>query len=1063
MSFLSENDIENWACEILCETGYALADGSDISPGGAHPERDSLADVVLEGRLKAAIARLNPHLSESEQDEGLRAVLREDTPDHVEENRRLHGYLIDGVPVDVVREDGTQSGDRVRLLDFDDPWSNDFLAVRQFVVEKPDVNRRPDIVLFINGMPLGVVELKSPSSEQATLESAWNQFQTYRQYIPSLFRFNEALVIADGTQARVGSLTADYDRFMPWRTVDGEQVIAKNHEEMETVLRGVFAPGWFLPLLRDFVLFTEKDGCPVKILAGYHQFHAARRAVTQTVRATGGLTGEAGDKKVGVIWHTQGSGKSLLMTFYAGVIARHPEMGNPTIVVLTDRNDLDDQLFATFSGAQALLRQKPEQAEDRAQLKSLLRRVSGGVIFTTLQKFQPEEGATELPLLTDRRNVVVMADEAHRSQYGLKAKADNKTGAVSYGFAKHLRDALPNASFIGFTGTPVETVNSNTRAIFGDYIDVYDIAQAVEDGATVPIYYESRLARIQLDEDIAGELDDELAEIVDGLSENEEHKLSQKYSRVEALVGAEPRLRSVAADIVSHFEARLTALDGKGMIVCMSRAICVDLYNEIIRLRPEWGGTEDHDGVIKVVMTGSSSDPQEWLPHIGKKPKDRRELLAKRMKNNADPLKLVIVRDMWLTGFDVPSMHTMYVDKPMRGHGLMQAIARVNRVFKGKPGGLVVDYIGLAQNLQKALGQYSAGDRDQVGIDEDEAIRMMLERYEIVEAMFNPGQPGGFDYRPALAEGATPQRKLQAMAGALDHVLGQQQQDMVKAKSDEERRAAERRFPEAVKGLSVAYALASASDQAQLLRDAVGFFEAVRAALMKKVADVKGGRSVQDRELAVKQLISRAVISTDIIDIMEAAGIGRPDISILSDAFLHEVREMPQRNLAIEALKKLLEGQIRTRGASNMTEAERFSERLEKAVARYHANALTSAEMLEQLIAMAKEMAEARDRGEELGLSPEEVAFYDALSRNESAKEAMEDPALRTLAGALVVTIRNNATVDWTIMAQARAKMRKEVKRLLRKHGYPPDFSEEAIRYILKQAEEFAPSWAAKA
>ncbi|GBR07099.1 type I restriction endonuclease subunit R [Asaia siamensis] len=1059
MAYLSESEIEDWACDILRESGYALANGPDISPGGAHPERTSLSDVVLVGRLQDTIARLNPHLSQEARDEALRAVLREETPDHVEENRRLHGYLIDGVPVDVVREDGTQSGDRARLLDFQDPWANDFLAVRQFVVEKPDVNRRPDIVLFVNGMPLGVVELKSPSSAQATLESAWNQFQTYRQYIPSLFRFNEALVIADGTQARVGSLTADYERFMPWRTVDGEQIVAKNHEEMETVLRGVFSPRWFLALIRDFVLFTEKNSKPVKVLAGYHQFHAVRRAVTQTVRATG----QIGDKKAGVIWHTQGSGKSLLMTFYAGVIARHPEMGNPTIVVLTDRNDLDDQLFATFAGAQSLLRQTPEQAADRVHLQALLRRSSGGVIFTTLQKFQPDAGETALPVLTDRRNVVVMADEAHRSQYGLDAKFNSRTGSVSYGFAKYLRDALPNGSFIGFTGTPIETVDSSTRAIFGDYIDIYDIAQAVEDGATVPIYYESRLARIQLDDELKGELDDELSDIVEGLSENEEQKLSQKYSRVEALVGSAPRLASVAADIVSHFEARLTALDGKGMIVGMSRGICVALYDEIVRLRPEWGSDEENEGVIKVAMTGSSSDPESWQSHIGKKPKVRRELLAKRMKDNADPLKLVIVRDMWLTGFDVPSMHTMYVDKPMRGHGLMQAIARVNRVFKGKPGGLVVDYIGLAQNLKAALGQYSAGDRDQVGIDEDEAIRVMQERCEIVRAMFNPGQAGGFDYRPALVADAAPKDKLKCMAGALDHVLGQQQQAMAHARSDGDRKAAQRRFPDAVKALSIAYALAAASDQAIALRDEVGFFEAVRAALLKSVADGQGGRSAQDRELAIKQLISRAVVSTDIIDIMEAAGIGRPDISILSDAFLQEVREMPQRNLAIEALKKLLEGQIRSRGKSNMTEAELFSERLEKAVARYHANALTSVEILEQLIQMARDMAAARERGDDLGLTSEEVAFYDALSRNESAKEAMKDPDLRTLAAALVVTIRNNATVDWTVMAQARAKMRTEVKRLLRKHGYPPDFSEEAIRYILKQAEEFAPSWATKA
>lgn len=1056
MSFLSENEIEDWACDILSECGYVVLWGPDIAPGGKKPKRASLSDIILEKRLRSTIDLLNPSLPQSSRDEAVQAIFREDTTDHIDENRRLHDYLVNGVPVDVMREDGTQSGDRVRLLDFDNPESNDFLVVRQFVVEKDDVNRRPDLVLFVNGMPLGVVELKSPSSEQATLDSAWNQFQTYRSLIPSLFRFNEALMISDGTQARIGSLTADRDRFMPWRTIDGEELIAKNHEEMETVLKGVFTPCWFLGLIRDFVLFSEKDGSPIKILAGYHQFHACRKAVMQTLRASA----PDGDRKIGVVWHTQGSGKSLLMTFYAGMIARHPEMENPTIIVLTDRNDLDDQLFAIFSSAQALLRQTPEQADSREDLQELLRRSSGGVIFTTLQKFQPEEGETSLPLLTDRRNVVVIADEAHRSQYGLEAKFNSKTGKMTYGFAKYLRDALPNASFIGFTGTPIETADVNTRSIFGDYIDIYDITQAVEDGATVPIYYESRLVRIELDDDLKEELDDGLAEIVEGLSENEEHKLSQKYSRVEALVGSQPRLRRIAQDLVVHFENRLTALDGKGMIVGMSRAICVALYNEIIRLRPEWHSDDDNAGAIKVVMTGSSSDPAEFQPHIGKKPKYRRELLAKRMKNNNDPLKLVIVRDMWLTGFDVPSMHTMYVDKPMRGHGLMQAIARVNRVFKGKPGGLIVDYIGLAQNLKTALGEYSTGDRKQVGINEADAIRSLQERYEIVRAMFNPGKPGGFDYRLALQAKATPKTKLSIMAGALDHILGIQQHAMASAKSDEERKIAQKRYPDAVKALSVAFALASASDEATKLRDEVGFFEAVRAALVKNVSDGTNGLSIHERELAIKQLVSRAVVSTDIIDIMEAAGIGRPDISILSDAFLQELQDTPQRNLAIEALKKLLEGQIRSRIRSNMTEAENFSKRLERAVTRYHTNAITSVQILDELIHMARDMVLARDRGDEIGLTSEEMAFYDALAQNKSAKDAMGDPGLRAIATALVKTIRENATVDWTVMAQARAKMRTSVKRLLRRYGYPPDMEAEAVKHILRQAEQFAPVWA---
>jgi type I restriction enzyme R subunit len=745
------------------------------------------------------------------------------------------------------------------------------------------------------------------------------------------------------------------------------------------------------------------------------------------------------------------------MAFYAGMIVKHPAMENPTLVVLTDRNDLDDQLFSTFSMARDLLRQTPLQAEDREHLRELLERQSGGVIFTTLQKFAPEPGQASIGTLTDRRNVVVIADEAHRSQYGLNAKV-SKSGEVSYGFAKYMRDALPNASFIGFTGTPIEADDVNTRAVFGDYIDVYDIARAVEDGATVPIYYESRLARIELDEDEKPHIDAEIAELTEEEADSEQERLKRKWASVEALVGSEKRLDMVAEDLIRHFETRVEALDGKGMIVCMSRRICVALYDSIVKLRPDWHNDDDDAGAIKVVMTGAASDPPAWQRHISKRAKARRELLAKRAKDAADPLKLVIVRDMWLTGFDAPSMHTMYIDKPMKGHGLMQAIARVNRVFRDKPAGLVVDYIGIAQNLKSALGQYSGGDRNQTGIDETQAVRVMQEKYEVVRSMFRPDQSSGFDYRPVLSPEATSGKRLAIMARAMNWILELQQADAAKTTSENDKKAAHRRYADAVVALGKAYALASASEYARVIRDEVGFFQAIRAALAKSSAS-SGKRSAADREMAIQQIISRAVVSTDIIDIMRAAGIESPDISILSDAFLAEVRDNPQRNLAIEALRKLINGEVQSRSKSNVTQSKAFTERLEAAIARYHSNALTTAEVLEQLIQLAREIREVRQRGEESGLTDEEIAFYDALAENGSAREAMGEPALRIIAHELVGLVRDNATVDWVHRASTRANIRRLVKRLLRKYGYPPDLQDAAVQTVLQQAEALAGDW----
>jgi type I restriction enzyme R subunit len=1054
MSGIAESHVEEAALAWLGELGYGVANGLVIGPDGSAPERANYGDVILADRLKAAIARLNPHLKADTREDVFRKLHQSETPSLTEENRRLHRFLVEGVPVEVTRADGTIGGDSARLIDFEDLDANDWLAVNQFSVIENKANRRPDIVLFVNGLPLGVIELKNPGDENATMDGAFNQLQTYKAQITSTFRMNEVLVISDGMAARIGSLTADRERFMPWRTLTGADLAPKGVPELETLLKGAFDKRRFLDLIKDFIVFgqvetKDKQLQTVKILAGYHQFHAVRHAVTRTVEATR----PDGDRKVGVIWHTQGSGKSLLMAFYAGQIIKHPAMENPTLLVLTDRNDLDDQLFGTFSMCKDLLRQTPQQAESREELRRLLDRPSGGVIFTTIQKFSPADGETDHPLLTNRKNVVVIADEAHRSQYGLNSKLNRSTGEVAYGFAKYLRDALPNASFIGFTGTPVEKDDINTRSVFGDYIDIYDISRAVEDGATVPIYYESRVARIHIDEDEKPKIDAEIAEITEDEAQSEQERLKRKWASVEALVGADKRLAMIADDLVRHFEARNAALDGKAMIVCMSRRICVALYNAIIKLRPEWHSDDDEAGAIKVVMTGAASDPPNWQAHIGKRPKSRRELMAKRAKDPRDALKIVIVRDMWLTGFDAPCMHTMYVDKPMRGHGLMQAIARVNRVFRDKPAGLVVDYIGIAQNLKNALSQYSQHDQDQTGIDEDQAVAVLLEKCEIVRAMFHR-----FDYSSALSADAKPQQRLSVMAQAIDWVLSMQQAASAKEKTAEGKKRAHRRYGDAVLALSKAFALASASDAAREIRDEVGFFQAIRAAMIKTTES--GWKSPAEREFAIQQIISRAVVSTEIVDIMKAAGIDCPDISILSEEFLAEVRGMDHKNLALEALRKLINGEIRSQSKKNVVQSKTFSERLEAAVARYHANAITTVQVLEELIQLAKDIRAAHERGEEAGLSDEEIAFYDALAENESAREVMGEPQLRVIAHELVTSVKNTVTVDWMHREAARARMRVLVKKILRKYGYPPDLQDAAVQTVLQQAEALSAEWA---
>ena len=1039
-SGFSEGLVEQALIATLEELGYTYQPAAVISPDGLAPAREAYSDVLLLETLRAAVARLNPMIPADAREQAIRHLLVTETPSLVEENRRIHRLMTEGVDVEFGIGDGEVRGDKVWLLDFDGPNNNDWLVTNQFTVAEGKHTRRTDVMVFVNGLPLGIIELKNAGSEAATIHDAVNQLQTYKAQLPSLFRTNAVLVASDGMLARIGSLTADEERFMPWRSVTGAEGDFTPHGpyEMDTLIRGVFDRERFLALVRDFIVYGDKGEGPFKIIAGYHQFHGARKAIRSAIEAAK----PDGDRKIGVIWHTQGSGKSLLMAFLGGLIVRSRELENPTLIVLTDRNDLDDQLFGTFGLCRDLIRQTPEQANSRDDLRRLLNRASGGVIFTTVQKFTPEAGEERFPMLTDRRNVIVMADEAHRSQYGFDAKLDKDTGRRRYGYAHYIREALPSASFIGFTGTPIEAEDVNTPAIFGEYIDIYDISRAVEDGATVPIYYESRLARIELDEDEKPKIDAEIEAMLEDDSLTEQEKQKAQWTTVERLVGAKKRLAQVAADLVAHLENRLEGMDGKAMTVCMSRRICVDLYKEIIALRPEWHSDDDDKGAVKIVMTGSASDPLDWQPHIGSK--KRRDDLAKRAKKLDDPLKLVIVRDMWLTGFDAPCMHTMYVDKPMRGHGLMQAIARVNRVFRDKPGGLIVDYIGIAQNLKKALAQYSQSDRDKTGIDEEEAVALLVEKYEIVRAMFT-----GHDY--GLGISGTPRQRLKALADGIDWILKWQETEAAKVAGVEDRKKAHRRYQDAVLELSKAYALASASDAAAEIRDEVGFFQAVRAALVKTTAT--GKMSDKAKSLAVEQLLNQAVANAEIVDILKAAGLQSPDISVLSEEFLADIQKMEKKNLAMEALKKLLNGEIRSRSKSNVVQSKAFSKRLEEAVARYHANAISTVEMIQELIALAKEMQSATARGEELGLSEEEIAFYDALAANDSAIQAMGSDRLRVIAHELVEQMRQSVTVDWQHKASARAKMRVLVKRILKRFGYPPDLEQEAVQTVLAQAE----------
>jgi type I restriction enzyme, R subunit len=1022
-SEFSESVVEQAALAWLEGLGYEILSGPNIAAGEPGAERNDpeYHDVILERRLRQTLQRLNPVAPAEALEDAYRRLTRGNEPSLVTRNHAFHQKLVDGITVEYTRKDGSIGGALVHLFDFDDPQNNDWVAVNQFTVVEGQHNRRPDILIFVNGLPIALMELKNAADENATIWSAFQQIQTYKAQLPSLFTYNELLLISDGMEARVGSLTADTERFMPWRTIAGEELAPATLPQLQVVIEGLFEKRRLLDFLRYFVVFEDEGGgVLVKKIAGYHQFHAVNRALAETITSSS----ETGDRRIGVVWHTQGSGKSLTMAFYTGRLVLEPMLQNPTIVVITDRNDLDDQLFGTFSRCHELLRQAPEQAIDREDLKARLAVSSGHVVFTTIQKFMPPANGAD-PKLSDRRNIIVIADEAHRSQYDFID-----------GFARHMRDALPYASFIGFTGTPIEKTDANTRSVFGDYISIYDIQRAVEDKATVPIYYESRLAKLELPEAEKPKVDTDFEEATEGEEIERKERLRTKWAAMEAIVGTEKRLGTVARDLVKHFEERLEAMDGKAMIVCMSRRICVDLYNEITKLRPTWHNENDDGGVLKIVMTGSATDGPEWQQHI--RDKRRREALGKRFKDAKDPFKIVIVRDMWLTGFDVPSLHTMYVDKPMRGHGLMQAIARVNRVFKDKPGGLVVDYLGIAHELKLALATYTeSGGKGQTALPLEEAVAVMIEKYEVCRGLFH-----GFNR--SLWITGTPAQKLTVLPNAQEHILKQED--------------GKNRLLKAVADLSKAFALAVPHDEALKIRDDVGFFQAVRTVLAKTAAQQH--RPEQELDNAIRQIVSRAVSSGEVVDIFAAAGLKKPDISILSEEFLREVSNIPQKNLAVELLRKLLNDEIKTRSRRNVVKSRLFSTLLESSIHKYQNRAIQAAQVIEELIGLAKQIRDEAAKGEELGLSEDEVAFYDALEVNDSAVKVLGEPTLKTIARELVDTVRRNTTIDWTVRENIRANLRVLVKRILRKYGYPPDKQEKATLTVLEQAEVLSANWA---
>ncbi len=1027
-SFIPESGVEEVCLDYFADLGWEILRGPDIAPGEARAERSSYREALLEDRLSAAIAYLNPRLSSAVIEDVIATVRRPESADVLAENWRIYKLLTTGVPVERRDDSGEIRHDLAWLVDFDHPVRNEFVAVNQYSVEGDQSTRRPDIVLFVNGLPLGVVELKVPSKERATLRGAYDQLRTYAAEIPALLAYNAVCVLSTGTQARMGPLLGPYEHYAPWKTNDGKRLAAAGTPEMEVLVRGVFDPTRFLDLVRNFITFSDEHGLVVKRLAKYHQFHAVNKAIDTTLAAM-----ERQDGRAGVVWHTQGSGKSLEMLFYVGKVMRHPGMANPTVVMLTDRNDLDDQLFDEVFALVRTLPEKPVQAESREHLRELLRfRASGGIVFSTMQKFgltkEDWEANRSFPLLSDRRNVIVVADEAHRTQYGLID-----------GLARNLRDALPNASFMGFTGTPIETADRDTRAIFGEYVDVYDLTQAVEDEATVRVFYEARLARVDLPDDVRERLDQEFDAVTELAETDTRENLKTRWARVEAIVGAEKRLAEVAQDIVDHWEKRQSAEVGKGLIVCMSRRICVSLYDQIIKLRPEWHSDDDDAGTIKVVITGSASEGPELNRHV--RNKDRLRKLKERAKSPEDPLEHVIVRDMWLTGFDSPSLHTMYVDKPMRGAGLMQAIARVNRTFRDKPGGLVVDYIGIAESLRAALADYTDRDRErqEVGAPVEEALALLEENHEICcELLY------GCPWREALESG-TDRAKLEAIQEALDHLLGGVEMDLPE------------RFLQHVRVATQSFTLVVSSPEAMAYRDDLAFFQAVAVNLRRLRADDHAGTSDDvELETALRQVVSDAVSSAGVIDIYEAAGIARPDISIIDDAFGKRLSTNPHPNLQIELVRRLLASEVKAMARRNVVAERRFSEMLERAMNAYNNRSITAAEVIAELVELAKEMKIEHERGATLGLRDDELAFYDAVCQNDSAVMELGDEVLKRIAQELVGVVRSSATVDWDRKEQVRALLRSKIRRLLTKYHYPPDKQEVAVQLVIQQAEVLA-------
>jgi len=1058
---LYESEIEQIALDLLQEeNGYDVRFGPDLAEG-AGKERD-YNEVVLSARLRSAIDRINPNIPAGARDEAFKKVMRSAALTVIDNNEAFHRLLVDGVDVKFSIGDGKTRTDKVWLIDFTNPENNEFLAVNQFTVIENNTNKRPDIVIFINGLPLVVIELKNAADENADVSAAFRQLQTYQHVIPSLFTYNAFLVISDGWFAKVGTISSDYPRFMEWKTADGKTIVdSKTQPEHEPLIQGLFNKKTLLDCVRHFIVFEKTREKTVKKIAAYHQYYAVNKAILSTLRASSvgrisnsplqtaedpaeyGLPSveeqPIGDKRAGVIWHTQGSGKSLSMVFYTGKLVLAEAMNNPTIVVLTDRNDLDQQLFETFSNCQSLLRQTPVQAANRDELKKLLAVASGGIVFTTIQKFLPDEKGAAYPLLTDRRNVVVIADEAHRSQYDFID-----------GFAKNMRDALPNASFIGFTGTPIEMADRDTQAVFGNHIDVYDIQQAVEDGATVRIYYESRLAKIELSPADQKILDERVEEVTEDDELTERQRRFAKWTSVESVVGSEPRIKQVAADLVNHFGQRLSASEGKGMIVCMSRRICVEMYKEIVTLRPDWHNTDDDKGAIKVIMTGSASDPLDWQGHI--RTKGRRKSIGDRLKDPKDPLKLIIVRDMFLTGFDAPPLHTMYIDKPMQGHTLMQAIARVNRVFGDKEGGLIVDYIGIAQDLKNALAVYAARKgRGDIKHDQEEAVAKMLEIYEVTANMF-----GKFDYRKYFT--LQPREKLSFILDAANYIS-----ELTEEKEGQTVRNGKEKFKSNVILLQKAFALSVPNPKAFEIRDDLAFFQAIKARF-NKFDDQTKTRTNEEIETAIRQIINDAIISSEVIDVFDAAGIKKPDISILSDEFLDEILHMERKNLALELLKRLLNDEIKSRSQFNLVQGKKFSDMLAEAVKRYQNGLITSAQIIEELINLAKDIREADKRGEQMNLRVDELAFYDALADNPTAETILGDVTLKQIAHELVESVRSNTSIDWQLKESVQAKLRVMVKRILRKYKYPPDDPATgeytvSVTKVLDQAELLADFW----